>query len=141
MNTEDKQLKGLFLELKREDEKCAPPFDDVLRAAGARQRTVPTGWTRIVGVAAVAGLCLLGMLLAHWQRSSNRSSTPTETPAASLNPGGATDLPWQSLVLASQWHSPTDFLLNAPEDPPASRGATASEISEGRTTVGPALSN
>ena len=91
-----------FSDLKREDERGAPPFDRVWQAAATRKSARPrAAW----GLAAAALVLLaLGAVAALvWLRPSpERGAKPAVTAAA---PGESEEL------AISQWQSPTAVLL------------------------------
>lgn len=109
--SEENRIKELFLELKRAERRGAPDFDKAWAGAASRARPDlgPGHFRRVT--ATIAALALLGVAVALLL---NR---PADHPAISAAPkdnGAASELPWQSVVLVSHWHSPTDFLLESP---------------------------
>jgi hypothetical protein len=119
MNHESERLKALFRELKRQDASCAPPFEQCVVTAQVRRPSVPPLAIRIASLCVVL-LGIGGSFLGYRQLSGGWSSRTALSSEALSNNGTSTDLPWRSLVLASQWQSPTDFLLDSSADPAAS---------------------
>ena len=108
---EEEQIKKLFVELKREEERAAPVFEDVWAAAASRRET--SRWRvyflRVAAsAAALAGLAVAVFLILH--RHNVPSHKTTVASGARLLP----ELAWQSMLLVSDWRSPTDFLLEPP---------------------------
>ncbi len=117
MPGDEPQFQQWFSELRRADEQLAPPFEQVLKAARARAATTPVSWGRLAGLAAVAMLCLLSGIALRQTLWPHRLASQETLSDRSFYHAPALDLPWQSSVLVSEWHSPTDFLLEASLDP------------------------
>lgn len=92
MNHDDRDLRGTFDALRREDAAATPPLRALLDRArrGRRARRPFFGWVPAMGVAAA------GILLA----------------VAMLRPGDGQ--PSLVSLEAARWQSPTDFLLRVP---------------------------
>lgn len=108
---EEEQIKKLFVELKCEEERTAPVFEDVWAAAASRRET--NRWRvyflRVAAsAAALAGLAVAAFLILH--RQDSLSHKPTVASGTRLQ----SELAWQSTLLVSDWRSPTDFLLVSP---------------------------
>ncbi len=94
---EEKKIKELFDELKRQDERRVPSFARLWAAAVARSESVPHRNVRLRFAVAFAALALIVVVLANFlkQPTTPSASTKRAELAASI----------------SQWQSPTDFLL------------------------------
>ena len=117
LNLEENKLRELFLELRREDEGAAPPFNEAWETASSPLRQMR--WRRYVlrVTAAAAMLAALGVAVIRFisplpaQRLAPGLISDRAVPA---NGSVSSSLPWQSTVLISQWRAPTDFLLQSP---------------------------
>ena len=141
---EEKKLKGLFHELRREDERLAPSFARDWEAALSRigKARHPPRVFRVA--AATVMLIVLGSSVFILFRQPARQPAPTGAPAeeAPVSVASSTHQspppplvplfkapgkvlpravrrqssarPRQSAVFISQWRSPTDFLLKSP---------------------------
>ncbi|HEY2292680.1 MAG TPA: hypothetical protein VGM86_18420 [Thermoanaerobaculia bacterium] len=90
---DDRALAAAFADLRREEERRTPPFDEVVR----RGRTRPARATGLLGarplwLAAAFALAALGV----WLGVRTREPRPPAVPPL------------------AEWHSPTDFLLATP---------------------------
>ncbi len=139
---EEKKLKGLFHELRQEDERLAPSFARDWEAALSRIGKAHHPWRVFRVAAATVMLIVLGSSVFIFFRQPARQPAPTGTPAeapASVasrthqSPPPIVPLfkapgkelpravrrqlsarPRQPAVFISQWRSPTDFLLKSP---------------------------
>jgi hypothetical protein len=132
---EEKRIAELFHEMKQEDAALAPPFSTGGRAA----TRFPT--SAALAVAVVAALVVVAFfsvifLRAASLRDVSGPSISEETAGASITPRPSAPIPSspavtqiakaskfdrrrkrparQSIILISQWQSPTDFLLRTP---------------------------
>ena len=103
MNSESKnELRELFHELKQHDREAAPSFEKTWQDAQiALQRQRWRSARRFSAIAAM--LIVLGSV------ATVRFKPFAPTESVSI------DIPWDSMVLISEWHAPTDFLLQAPQ--------------------------
>ncbi len=139
MNQQEEQIKELFQQLRRDDERHTPPFAGVWAVV---ERGAPTSWGWPAWRVALATIVLL-MLAGVWavsfrQPADERFARPPAPPESAVPrvpegvapPSGlasstgkppklvrrrrvpAPPLPLDALV--SQWRSPTDFLLRTP---------------------------
>ncbi len=129
MDVEERQFRTLFLEARREEEQFAPAFDQVWQAARARRGTAPGAWCQAGAIAAILAIGLLSGLLLHQQSMTGTLVNPAGWDKA-MNITRQIDLPWQSIVLVSQWQSPTDFLLKVSDEPSGNPAASTSELLE-----------
>ncbi len=102
-NQEEKRIKEMFHDLKREDARMAPSFTRDWKAASSRVGKAPSFERMARVTAALVVLLALGGLMSVSFRSSPKPAILTGTPVA--------------VSSISQWQSPTDFLLNFPGDP------------------------
>ena len=113
----EEKLKELFAQLRDEEERAAPAFQDVLsrggRSAGGEQ---PAAARKLLAGAAAA-LVLLALGIAHFAVRSQHDPAPLadQPPKPLCSSGEVMRIPWQSTVLLTDWQSPTSFLLH-PED-------------------------
>jgi len=139
MQQEEKTIKELFQQLKREDERQAPPFAYTKAAALAQREPGTQRWG--VQLAAVAALVLLVCSVMWWSLHGHvkKPPFPVETvlnvpkpgaPRVSTPPSLAVSVSPKpavyrrrarrqaqpDLALLSQWRSPTEFLLRLPGD-------------------------
>lgn len=116
-NGQEQQLKEHFLNLRREDERQAPPFHRQWEAALA-QRSQAGGeqWHLPVVARAVAAAVLLTLagIFCFSKQASRLPGLPRDASLDFVFPESQPpDVPWQTVVLISQWQSPTDFLLSS----------------------------
>ena len=93
---DDNQYRQLFRDLKAEDERAAPGFAPLWRAAAVRAdsgRHRPTWWR---SASAIATLVVAGIGVALFRGPIAPSVQSAAAPPA---------------ILITQWESPTDFLL------------------------------
>lgn len=97
---EEKKIRELFQQLKREDERLATPFATAWEAAVSRMQRSRRGWRFVAMWATSVVLALgLGISILYFNRTSKGLD------AMEIS---------QSVLLMSQWQSPTEFLLNTP---------------------------
>jgi len=110
---QDNQLRELFGELKRTDEKIAPSFETDWKAAGSSKPTAFFAELRY-GRLAAAVLILVGLVaLVSHERSENRSmALKIKSPPASTIDNGFETAP----ASLDTWQSPTAFLLREPDE-------------------------
>jgi len=122
MKTEGEQdrIKTLFCDLKREDERRAPPFWQVLQAAEARRSSAfrPTLWAAAAGTAAVVLVAGGAFLLAH-----RHGGQPAASSASPVVQSHAPKTPEAMALEISRWESPTAFLLKPPAGPSLGPGS------------------
>jgi hypothetical protein len=108
------RIKAFFCDLKREDERHAPPFWQVLQAAEARSRSAfrPTLW----GVAAASAAVLL-VAAGAFLLAPRSGGQPAATSAPTVAQSHAPQTPQPMPLEISRWESPTAFLLKPPAGP------------------------
>ena len=94
MTNEDPDLREIFAGLRREDERAAPPFQRLWRAAVRRDAMAPVRTRWILATAGIAGIAAVVLML-------SRGTPPVNVPD-------------ESTVSLSSWRAPTDFLLQTP---------------------------
>lgn len=101
MKRDDTQIKQLFEELRRQDERSVPDFHELLnRETGSRSGTVGGFWLRYRMAASMAVLAILLIPVAVYFGSGNGTEqTPLSAAVA---------------VEVTDWESPTDFLMSFP---------------------------
>jgi hypothetical protein len=104
MNTDDseRRLKAIFNELKAEDLRRTPPFDDIARAsrsAASSSHVVFPRFRLALGTTAVA-LLIAGVALSAIRLHKHSVEKEIQQ--------------WQAV---SEWQAPTDALLNAQDAP------------------------
>lgn len=111
MNTDwdEKEIKELFHELRRAEERRVPSFTSVCAAALARTGKARPRQRLLRVAAATIGLILLGVFVAIFFSPPAKRAAPTQTPESAAS---ITESP--SSLLLSQWRPPTDFLLKSP---------------------------
>lgn len=106
MNThDDPTLRELFHATHRANEDAAPEFERVWSSASTHHRHQRR--VRFVRWSAVPALLAVTAILAIHRPSPSRKSADMA-------------LPWQSVILLSEWQAPTDSLLSASEPAPFS---------------------
>ena len=141
-NEEEQRAREWFQQLKRDDERSAPSFANVVNATTSeRVERIAGGWSRLRLVMVPAAIMLV-VLAGGWfwmvrhdpvtlppplPEDANRPGTlscncngdlpPPPRPQASPRPVRyKRSVPRESInMLISQWHSPTEFLLKTPE--------------------------
>ena len=138
---QEKRIKRLFDEMRQDDERLAPPFTTIGKAALSRQTGSSRRIVRRLAFAGVIVILLGGSALFVMMRLSKHSSPvdvavtspapPNEDkdrdtpPPAKVEAGPVRDTPSPvgrrprherrvADALVSQWRSPTDFLLDVP---------------------------
>ncbi len=108
---DDNQYRQLFRDLKAEDERAAPGFAPLWRAATVRATSERRGpaWWRPAG--AIAALVVAGIGVTLFRG-------PTAPPLQSAAAPPA--------ILITQWESPTDFLLQTASGADSAPSATQS---------------
>ena len=96
-------LRELLRTELRAGENQAPDFDAVWSAAAARHHRERTR-TILTGIAALAALIAVCLFATHDFR-----------PGKKRDAIAISDLPWRSVVLLTEWRTPTDALLPAPD--------------------------
>jgi len=94
---EEKKIKELFDELKRQDQPRTPPFARMWAAAVARSESVPHRKVRLRFAVALATLTLIVVALVNFLKQPATPSAPTKNAELTAS--------------ISHWRSPTDFLL------------------------------
>ena len=115
-NQEEKKIKELFVELKRQEERRAPAFEQVWAVAASRVRR--DRWRAYFLRVAAAAAALIALAVATVLFLNRQPERPPAKNAASGNAHKSSGLPWQSAVLISEWRAPTDFLLELPSGRP-----------------------
>ncbi len=98
-SADDNQLKQLYTKQRHSDRQAAPSFGATLQAARVRGVTV-RAFPVALRLAAVASMMVLAGISANLYLQ--HSNTPALQHSASS----------PSIVLITQWQSPTEFLLN-----------------------------
>jgi hypothetical protein len=107
---EDQKIRELFAELKCDEERDAPDFEKLwsaatLRAAENRRRRFFLRVTAAAAALALIGIAIALLITPQRGQGQRHAAVP---PARNV----PAQLPWQSIMLISQWRSPTDFLLD-----------------------------
>ena len=97
----DPELKQLFTDLRRQDERRAPSFGSTCHTALERQSATPAGAPRFLRLAVPAALIVVAVVTSSLVIGRKNSGSQA---ALTL-----------SFAIA-EWQSPTDFLLRTPGD-------------------------
>jgi hypothetical protein len=139
MNQQEEQIKELFQQLKRDDERRAPSFTSVWQTAMSRSNRAAGRWPVLrVALAAIVLLMLAGVWFVFSRQTAvEQVRQPPAPPEVRVPQVPHSDPPpkivWSNKqprkvvrhrrapapeppleVMISQWRSPTDFLLKIP---------------------------
>ena len=120
-----------FHELRAEDERGAPAFDDVVRARSFAD--VPARperrWRSALRIGAMAAmLMLIVWATLQFRTRGLRDSTPYAGWSGEFVSVESPAIPWQTVVLIAEWRSPTDFLLSTPDGWPREDGSYSDDV-------------